>query len=33
MSVVVIIGFAGLAGFMLFLIWFVDPNIFGTVNY
>lgn len=32
-SVVVIIGFAFLAGFILFLVWLINPNIFGTVNY
>jgi hypothetical protein len=31
MSVIVIIGFAVLAGFILFLVWLIDPNIFGTV--
>jgi hypothetical protein len=33
MSVIVIIGFAVLAGFILLLVWFIDPHIFGTVNY
>jgi archaellum biogenesis protein FlaJ (TadC family) len=31
--VLVIIGLAFLAGFMLFLVWLVNPNIFGTENY
>jgi hypothetical protein len=32
-SFVIIIGLAFLAGFILFLVWIIDPNIFGTENY
>lgn len=28
-----IIGLAFLAGFILFLVWLINPNIFGTKNY
>jgi hypothetical protein len=31
--VVVIIGLAFLAGFILFLVWLTNPNVFGTENY
>ena len=33
MFVVLIIGFAFLAGFILFLVWLINPNIFGSENY
>ena len=32
-SFVIIIGLAFLAGFILFLVWLFNPNIFGTENY
>jgi hypothetical protein len=33
MCVFVLIGFAFLAGFILFLVWIISPNIFGTDDY
>jgi len=32
-SVIVIIGFAFLAGFILFLVWLIHPNIFGPAPF
>jgi hypothetical protein len=33
LSGIILIGFAFLAGFVLFLVWLINPNIFGTETY
>jgi hypothetical protein len=32
LSVILILGFAVLAGIILFLVWLISPNIFGTID-